>query len=483
MSYTSFWKTVPGMLTQPTGMAALASLGIHGAIALIVPLMPVNSSSSSANNTAKTVGLMELNQADESRLPQTIDNSQIALQNQLPLQQPQLPLQQQIPGLSPNSYNTVYPPTDPKFVAELNNQPSLPVIPTSPTNHNLPALPQKQSLGNLNTSNLNYTNLDQQISNLKTKSNTSSLSSNLPREIQTQISQNQYVPINRLPQVSSNTEIPAEIMKNPTPEAIDTQSPTVTAEKVALTNSYQGSGSGNGQKLAQSSEKVPSENQQYSQQAKVNNVDDAKAKINDKLLANLKSFNSLREDVKQQFPDVKEKRVIRETIGTNTGDMEGLVLGRLVVDADGKIVDIKFQEGSGSPQLQAKARDFFKANPPQADQQVVSSYPFQLQFRNKSNNIGEILKTKPAVSVPIEQKVSTPQNTPQETITPAEKTKVEENTLSVNSPQPIPTDSSTVESNNSSGKVASFESNNTSNKSSEQLLEKLRKIKQERQNN
>lgn len=476
MSYTSFWKTVPGMLTQPTGIAALASLGIHGAIALIVPLMPVNSSSSAANNAAKTVGLMELNQADQSRLPQTIDNSQIALQNQLPLQQPQLPLQQQIPGLSGNSYNTVYPAIDPKLAAELNNQPSLPVIPTAVSTVVTPALPQRQSLGNLN-----YSNLDQQTSNLQTNSNTSYLSSNLPKQIQTEISENQYVAINRLPQVSSNTEIPAEIMKNPTPEAIDVESATVNAEKIATTNSYQISG--NQQKLAGSPENLPLENQQYLQATKVNNVEDTKAKINEKLLANLKSFNSLREDVKQQFPNVKEKGVIRETIGTNTGDMEGLVLGRLVVDADGKIVDIKFQEGSGSTQLQAKAREFFKANPPQADKKVVSSYPFQLQFRNKSNNIGEILKTKP-VSVPIEQKGSTPQNTPQETITPTEKTKVEASSLSVNSPQPIPTASSAVELNNSSDKVASFESNNTNDKSSEQkLLEKLRKIKQQRQNN
>ncbi|NJR19781.1 MAG: hypothetical protein HC785_31730 [Calothrix sp. CSU_2_0] len=35
MSYVSFLKNIPEVLTQPTGIAALASLGIHGAIAFI----------------------------------------------------------------------------------------------------------------------------------------------------------------------------------------------------------------------------------------------------------------------------------------------------------------------------------------------------------------------------------------------------------------------------------------------------------------
>ena len=43
MSYVSVLKSIPEILGQPTGIAAIASLGIHGAIALIVPLMPIDS--------------------------------------------------------------------------------------------------------------------------------------------------------------------------------------------------------------------------------------------------------------------------------------------------------------------------------------------------------------------------------------------------------------------------------------------------------
>ena len=80
MSYVSIFKNIPEILSQPTGIAAIASLGIHGAIALIVPLMPVNTSASSKADSPKAVGLMELSTADQSRLPQPPSTSQVALQ-------------------------------------------------------------------------------------------------------------------------------------------------------------------------------------------------------------------------------------------------------------------------------------------------------------------------------------------------------------------------------------------------------------------
>ena len=94
MSYVNLLKNIPEILSQPTGIAAIASLGIHGAIALIVPFMPVNSSQSSKNEPPKAVGLMELTAADQNRLPQPASTSQVALE------QPQLPLQQPLPGVS-----------------------------------------------------------------------------------------------------------------------------------------------------------------------------------------------------------------------------------------------------------------------------------------------------------------------------------------------------------------------------------------------
>lgn len=72
MSYVSLFKNIPELLSQPIGIAAIASLGIHGAIAMIVPLMPMDSSKSKDTASSKTVGLLELSQADQSRLPQRL---------------------------------------------------------------------------------------------------------------------------------------------------------------------------------------------------------------------------------------------------------------------------------------------------------------------------------------------------------------------------------------------------------------------------
>ncbi|MEM7725192.1 MAG: hypothetical protein AAF208_02330 [Cyanobacteria bacterium P01_A01_bin.45] len=75
MSYVSLLRTVPGLLSQPTGIAAIASVGIHGAIAFILPLVPLDSDSAKEGKNLKTVGIVELNQADQQRLPQTNPSS------------------------------------------------------------------------------------------------------------------------------------------------------------------------------------------------------------------------------------------------------------------------------------------------------------------------------------------------------------------------------------------------------------------------
>ncbi|WP_257236176.1 hypothetical protein [Nostoc sp. 'Peltigera malacea cyanobiont' DB3992] len=71
MSYVSLLKNIPEILSQPIGIAAIASLGIHGAIAMIVPLMPMESNKPKETASSKTVGLLELSQADQNRLPQS----------------------------------------------------------------------------------------------------------------------------------------------------------------------------------------------------------------------------------------------------------------------------------------------------------------------------------------------------------------------------------------------------------------------------
>jgi len=109
MSYVSLLKNIPDILGQPTGIAAIASLGIHGAIALIVPLMPVDANKSN-ESSPKSVGVLELSQADQSRLPQSVDPNQVGLQAQLPLQS-QFPQQPQLGNIpSFNNQTAILPP-------------------------------------------------------------------------------------------------------------------------------------------------------------------------------------------------------------------------------------------------------------------------------------------------------------------------------------------------------------------------------------
>ncbi len=71
MSYVSLLKTIPDFLSQPAGIAVLASVGIHGVIALMLPLMPVETKKTKEVKTPKPVGVVELNQAERQRIPQT----------------------------------------------------------------------------------------------------------------------------------------------------------------------------------------------------------------------------------------------------------------------------------------------------------------------------------------------------------------------------------------------------------------------------
>jgi hypothetical protein len=140
MSYVSFLKNIPEVLTQPTGIAALASLGIHGAIAFILPLMPVDSSKSAkqTQTNPKPVGLTQLTPAEQSRLPQIPIPQSGSLQAQLPPlpgQIPSLPGQQQLPLNLPNTQSGL-PPAPPSG-AIMSGTPgssalSLPPLPQTP---------------------------------------------------------------------------------------------------------------------------------------------------------------------------------------------------------------------------------------------------------------------------------------------------------------------------------------------------------------
>ncbi len=56
-----------------------------------------------------------------------------------------------------------------------------------------------------------------------------------------------------------------------------------------------------------------------------------------------------------------------------------------MVDPDGKVLDIKFQDKLVSPELQLKAREYFNKQSPKGDKRI-SSYPFNLRFQNSTSN-------------------------------------------------------------------------------------------------
>lgn len=68
MSYASLIKTLPG--TFSTNLAVLASLGIHGILWAVLPVLPFESKSVESDSQ-RSVGLLELTPEEQSRLPST----------------------------------------------------------------------------------------------------------------------------------------------------------------------------------------------------------------------------------------------------------------------------------------------------------------------------------------------------------------------------------------------------------------------------
>ncbi|WP_353929077.1 hypothetical protein WJM97_12145 [Okeanomitos corallinicola TIOX110] len=471
MSYVSMLKNIPEVLNQPTGIAAIASLGIHGAIALIVPLMPVNSTQSTEANAKKAVGLIELSPADQARLPQTPDNSQVALQ---PLQLPQKP-QIKLPDF--DSEITIIPPLQ----TPLPKQQVLPTIPRSASNYNLSYLPRQQA-----TPMFTQRDFRTQVSNFRISSNQSR---SVPRvgsrsvspfvdDIDTKIRETQPINVNRLPEVQVSNGISGEPLVNPSADAIDIGSTKKPQEFTEFKNPQLGSdlpevtaSSPAGLRVGESSEGkspllsaapivIPSSENSTQEQTIVPTISKSEAQIqkNQQLLAKLKSDDNLRKTVQQEYPNIQKQAVIRKTIPTNHPEIEGIVSGQLVVDPDGKVLDIKFQGGAVTPQLQSKTRAFFSANAPKGEQQI-SYYPFQLQFKNTNNDsmTGKNTQLKPSQN----------QNNQQAADQQDRKTQPKNQAVIIPNPSSTPE----VVGEKSSG----------SGESTQKLIQKLRQVQEERQ--
>ncbi len=69
MSYSSLIQSVPEVWRSSSGLAALASLGIHGLVLVSLPFMSLNSPD---DQLPQTVGIVALTPEEQSRLPQVV---------------------------------------------------------------------------------------------------------------------------------------------------------------------------------------------------------------------------------------------------------------------------------------------------------------------------------------------------------------------------------------------------------------------------
>ncbi|MBF2008413.1 MAG: hypothetical protein IGS49_23955 [Chlorogloeopsis fritschii C42_A2020_084] len=401
MSYVSVLKNIPDFLSQPTGVAALASVGIHGAIAFILPLVPMVSKPKEATSSPRTVGLVELNQAEQNRLPQTstaeaIQQPQLPPQSEVTLQS-QVPLESQVPPFpSFASQPTILPPQPSAPIVE---EP-LPTISLSRDNLNIVSLPQNQYLrlpqGRSETSipsipRVNYgevTNLQTKIplgqpQSLPSVPSKPPLPGNLP-ELQAA-----NIPTdlpNTPPVVPANTTTPTTPSPSAVPQTQEFVAPIAPTPQV-------------GDQLALAGTTLP----QWQQISVPKTAElPSTSEGTEQLLAKTTTFVEQFQKIKQQYPNVETKQPIKETVNAQQGQA-GKIEGGLVIDSEGKVDTIDFLDNSVSSELKTATREYFRqyfqSNPVQANGKP-KYYPFSLSFNPNSDTTQAAASPKPPVVIP-----------------------------------------------------------------------------------
>ncbi len=397
MSYVSILKNIPDFLSQPTGIAAIASVGIHGAIAFILPLMPVDSKVAQQQPTPKTVGLVELNQAEQNRLPQ-VGTSQIPLRSQIGLI-PQVP---PLPGFATQA--TPLPPLPPAASTQL----SLPPLPKSPTNLSIASLPKSQSLQTLPTKNDFPVN-----SSFKTQTTAQSF----PRfQDKVKLGQSQplppsnlsELPSSRVPVISNSrlpelaaARMPINLPSNPQALPVGTETATTAVGDGATTQNRQliapiGGSPQVGDNLALAGGTIPSPSAPSLPQFMPKTV----ASTGQQLISSKpSSFAEQFSQVKQQYHNIQTQQPISKTLTANPGQ-QGDVDGGLIVGGDGEVQSIKFLDNSVSPDLKRSAMEYLREY--RQNNQVLANgkpkyYPFSLSFRSTNSIEREAVK-QPIIS-------------------------------------------------------------------------------------
>ncbi|MBV6626767.1 MAG: energy transducer TonB [Rivularia sp. (in: Bacteria)] len=428
MSYVSVLKNIPEFLSQPAGIAAIASVGIHGAIAFILPLMPVDSKPKEKASPA-SVGIMELSEAEQNRLPQTKRPQISAL--------PRIPSQ---PGISLPNFAT-----QPTPLAKIPGNPDstkviLPPLPKSSGNPSISALPQPKSLPILPQPNFK---VDSSF-NAKTKSSGSSyrrynrnfeLGNPTPLvSRRNRSSRKSAAPAPRnIPPIQS-APLPAELTRIPAPPPLPPMgNPGISNGNSVAINSRINSNTNNnvsvnqpvrvppedfiaptnrnipkpGDKLTFAGQNLPQFGQQQSGNRRIvlpnqpsGNTTGITAPQNSKTppkntttLALARQFD----EVKQRYPNFETKEPISDVIKTKPGK-EGKVEGTLVIDSDGKVDYLKYVDRSVASKFNEETRNYIrnylKKNPIRKNGKA-KVYAFTLDFKSDATANSSVEFTKP----------------------------------------------------------------------------------------
>jgi hypothetical protein len=356
MSYVSIFKNIPDFLSQPTGIAAIASIGIHGAIAFILPLMPVDSKPKVVTSS-KGVGLVELSQAEQQRLPENSMAPKVGLQAQIPLPNTNstLPNQVGFPPLPPGSSTSLI----------------LPPVPKSISNYPTYSLPRSQALDLIPGSRFNpgrssytpYTAYNPGSRRGMYNIPSSPTSYAVPSQWKAS-DRTTTAGVNNNPNYATNestntntSNVPSQELVAPVKSAFEPGSDYT----VAATDRFQ----------------------EFQPDSATNNAVATPSPSRE--ITALNSYQDLRQGIRRAYPGAEEKAVIRKIISTDKVALQGDVMGMLVIDADGKVVDVLFQsDKSVSPAQKVAIRKYFLKNPPPATKNLAS-YPFSLSLQNGSN--------------------------------------------------------------------------------------------------
>ncbi|MCP6757776.1 MAG: hypothetical protein NHB32_03145 [Fischerella sp. CENA71] len=504
MSYVSVLKSIPEIISQPTGIAVLASVGIHGVIALFLPWMQMETQPKQTKSPKTGVGLVELNQADQSRLPQTTTSALpkqpgISLQGKLP-QTGQVPLQAQVPPFPNFAFKSTPLPTQQSPTSLV--EPPLTSIPVSPNRVSILPLPKRSQLqvqpnpsfqvqSNFDSSQNNTTTVPR-VSDRKVARLQDEIDLGKPQPLPSSVNTaNSQYPTN-LPDLQT-ANIPTNLPNTPTSVYSNNSSTPNSSTPNGLSNQQFPVATTTpqpGSNLAMGGTNLP---QWQSQQPTIPETPNlpstaTTSQATAQQIAKINSLNDQLRKVRDQYPNIETKKLISETVSGQRGQ-EGKIEGGLVY-ADGKVESIAFLDNSASSSLQVAAREYFREyfqkNPVQANGKP-QYYPFRLSFLPNNNIV-------PAATDPSKLPALVPQKLPilETTKThpsPNEQQDLKQRLRSLSQKQSSPqqqqpTQSVQVGTNQTQPipKLSQPQVNQNTQNPNQKLIQQLRQVKQERQN-